>query len=322
MLLLVISLLAACGNGAEEEGEAAMPINASPEADVSQGTPLPPPTTAPTASPLPSLTPTPQLAALVNGQPILLGDYERELARYELAQTQLSIGPTQQEGDYHTLVLDALIERELMRQAAVVLGITIPQETVERKMSELREVTGQQGGFDDWLAANLYSEEEFRNALAAELVVEQMVAVVTADVPLTMEHVHVRYIQVDDEGLAQLISGQIGEGVDFADLAKLHSLDQATAPFGGDLGWFSRGSLLVPEIEAVAFALQVDEVSDIIAVTDPDDGLTTYYIVKLLERNPNRMLGTDLRHRLLQEAFDNWLQEQIEGAAIISYLGN
>ena len=122
--------------------------------------------------------------------------------------------------------------------------------------------------------------------------------------------------------LAQSLLAQLSEGADFADLAQRYSLDQVTAAYGGDLGFFARGSLLVPEVEASAFELDLDEVSEIIAVTEPDSLLTTYYIVKLIERDPSRMLGADLRHRLLQEAFDTWLHEQEMEATIVKLLEN
>ena len=57
-------------------------------------------------------------------------------------------------------------------------------------------------------------------------------------------------------------------------------------------------------------------------MTDPDSGLITYYIVKLIDRDPSRMLGADLRYRLLQEAFGSWLKEQEMGATITKFLEN
>lgn len=320
LLLPALIFLVACADG-DSAGQGSLPADANP-AEAGMQTPVPTalPAATPTAQPLP--TPTPQLAALINGQPILLSAYEQELARYELAEAELGIDPAVNEGDYNALVLDALIERELIQQAAAVQGITVPPETIDLKMSELRESAKEYGDFDQWLAANLWTEDEFREALAQELIVERMVAVVTTAVPSAMEQVHVRYIQVDDFDLAQSLLGQLREGGDFVNLAQRYSLDQVTAPYGGDLGFFARGSLLVPEVETAAFDLQIGEVSEIVSVTDPATGLATHYIIQLIERDPSRMLGPDLRHRLLQEAFDSWLEEQKLGAAILIFLEN
>jgi parvulin-like peptidyl-prolyl isomerase len=318
LILLALIVLVACGDGGSE-GEGITLDDVSPvETDSPPIAPTPLLTIVPTSLPLP--TATPQLAALVNGQPILLEEYEKELARYELAQAELEIDSGENGNDYHDFVLDALIERELIQQAAVVQGVTISPDTIDLKMNELRESASEHGTFDDWLIANLWTEEEFQNALEAELIVEKMVAAITIDVPTAMEQVHVRYIQVDNSDLAQSLLGQLREDSDFADLAQRYSLDQTTAPYGGDLGFFARGSLLVPEVETVAFSLQLGEVSDVISVTDPDSGLITYYIVKLIDRDPNRMLGADLRYRLLQEAFGSWLEEQKMGATITKFL--
>ena len=253
---------------------------------------------------------------MVNGQPILIEDLEKELKRYESAQAELAIEPEIEGNDIQSRVLDALIERELIRQAADVNGIIISEDMVENKLDELRESASDYGNFDEWLAANQWTLAEFSDALKIEMMVEKMVATVTADVPYAMEQVHARYIQIDDHDLAQSLLGQIEEGSDFASLAARYSLDLATGQYGGDLGFFARGSLLVPDVEIAAFELGLDEVSDIITVTDPDNGQVTYFIVQLLEREPNRMLGADLRYRLLQEAFETWMEEQKAGATI------
>jgi parvulin-like peptidyl-prolyl isomerase len=265
---------------------------------------------------VPPPTPTPLPAALVNGQPILIEDLEKELKRYQLAQAELGIDPNVDRDVTQSRVLEALIERELIRQAADVNGISISQEMVEKKLDELRESASEYGNFDDWLTANQWTLAEFSDALKTEMMVEEMVASVTADVPSAMEQVRARYIQVDDLDLAQFLLGQIGEGSDFAALAERYSLDLATAQNGGDLGFFSQGSLLVPEVESAAFELKPDEISDIIIVTDPNNGQVTYYLVQLIERESSRMLGADLRYRLMQEAFETWMEEQKTGAII------
>lgn len=72
---------------------------------------------------------------------------------------------------------------------------------------------------------------------------------------------------------------QLKEGADFADMARKYSED-GSARQGGDLGWTSRGSF-VPEFEAAAFQLEINQISDII---ETDFG---YHIIQLLERRGN-----------------------------------
>jgi parvulin-like peptidyl-prolyl isomerase len=151
--------------------------------------------------------------------------------------------------------------------------------------------------------------------LAAEMMLQ-----VTADVPYAAEHVHARYLQVEELSVAQTLLRQVRGGSDFAVLASQYSLDQVTAQDGGDLGFFARGSLTVPEVEEAAFALEPGEVSDVIEAVDGETGQPIYYLVELIERDPSRPLSTDLRARLLQATFSEWLAVQRQNATITPFL--
>ena len=271
---------------------------------------------APTAVP-PTATPTEPLAATVNGQPITLADYEKELARYEQAQVELGITPGDGAPDYRGIVLDALIETELIAQAAAAMGLVITPEMIDARLLELEEASGGPDNFAAWLETNQWSAEEFREALAAEMLTEETVARVTADVPSTTEQVIARYLQVDNLELAQSLLDQARAGADFATLARDYSLDRITGENGGDLGYFARGSLLVPEIEDAAFNMQPGELSEVIVATRADGSGTTYYIVQVVNRDPQRELSADLRFTMLQQSFEKWLAEQWVQAEVI-----
>jgi peptidyl-prolyl cis-trans isomerase SurA len=75
------------------------------------------------------------------------------------------------------------------------------------------------------------------------------------------------------------VKEQLAAGEDFAALARKYS-DDGSARDGGELGWTTRGSF-VPEFEAAAFQLEVNEVSDIV---ETEYG---YHIIQLLERRGN-----------------------------------
>jgi parvulin-like peptidyl-prolyl isomerase len=176
------------------------------------------------------------------------------------------------------------------------------------------------GSFETWLQANQWTEEAFRDALAYEMLTERVASIVTDDVPLTVPQVRARYIQVDDLALAQSILEQVRAGGDFATLARENSVDQATAEDGGDLGYFSEGTLLVPELEEAAFALQENEVSDVITASTADGSQTVYYLVQVVDIDPERPLGPDQRAALLQERFESWLAEQWSQAVIERFI--
>jgi parvulin-like peptidyl-prolyl isomerase len=258
----------------------------------------------------PTPTPSEPLAALVNGQPITLAAYEKELARYEQAQEELGIAPGESGPDYRGVVLDALIETELIAQAAEAMGVSITPEMIDSRLVELEEASGGPENFAAWLETNQWTAEEFRAALASEMLTEATVSQVTADVPTTAEQVNARYLQVDDQQMAQSLLDQAQSGADFAALAREYSLDRVTGENGGDLGYFARGSLLVPEIEEAAFALQPGELSDVITGPRADGTGTTYYIVQVVAKDPQRELSPDLRFAMLQQRFEAWLAEQ------------
>ena len=271
---------------------------------------------APTAIP-PTATPSEPLAATVNGQPITLADYEKELARYEQAQVELGISPGDGAPNYRGIVLDALIETELIAQAAAAMGLVVTSEMIDTRLLELEEASGGPDNFAAWLETNQWSAEEFREALATEMLTEETVARVTADVPSTAAQVSARYLQVDDPELAQSLLDQARAGADFATLARDYSLDRITGENGGDLGYFARGSLLVPEIEDAAFNMQPGEISEVIAGTKADGSGTTYYIIQVANKDPQRELAADLRFTMLQQSFEKWLAEQWVQAEVI-----
>ncbi len=259
-------------------------------------------------------TPAEPMAAVVNGQPILLADYEAELARYEKGQAELGIETP--DPNYRQIVLDALIEKSLIEQAAQEQGIIVSDEMVEEQLAQLRTTAGETGNFDAWLEANHWTEDEFRKEIASGMVIEQMVALITANVPSTAEQIRARMIQVNDLDLANTLLTQARNGDDFAFLAQQHSLDTTTAQDGGDIGFFAQGSLLVPEIETAAFALvNPGDISDVITVTNAD-GATTYYLVQLVERDPQRPLPANMQYLLYEEAFQNWVSGLWQNATI------
>jgi parvulin-like peptidyl-prolyl isomerase len=295
----------AAGNDGRDTAETALP-------DPSVGA-------APTVTAIPP-TPTPEepLAARVNGEPITLAAYEEALARQQQGQSViLQDADTGQ--DQETLVLDMLIERALIEQAAMERNIVITPEMLDQQMAELRQAAEENNGigsFEGWLQANQWTEEAFRDALAYEMLTERLATLVTADAPLTVPQVRARYIQVDDAALAQSLLDQARNGTDFAALAREHSLDRATALDGGDLGYFAEGTLLVPELEEAAFSMQAGEVSDVIIAGNADGSQTVYYLVQVVDVDLERPLGPDQRAVLLQERFETWLEQQWSQAVI------
>lgn len=77
--------------------------------------------------------------------------------------------------------------------------------------------------------------------------------------------------------LAQSLLDSIKAGADFGELAKIYSDDPGSASQGGDLGFVKRG-VFYPEFEAAAFALNDNEISDVI------ESPVGFHIIQTLER--------------------------------------
>jgi parvulin-like peptidyl-prolyl isomerase len=278
------------------------------------------PTATPTDIP-PTATPEP-MAALVNGKPIRLVDFEKDVARFQQAQEELGMVAVGESTDIPETVLEALIETEIIAQAAEAGGINITEQMVIERVADLKVASGGDENFAAWLQANQWSEEEFHLALKAEMVTEKMVSFITADVPYAVEQVHARYLQVDDPVLAQSLLEQAQSGADFASLAQQYSIDRVTGDDGGDLGFFAKGMLLVPEVETAAFDLQPGALSEVIAASRSDGTGTAYYLVQLIERDPQREISANFRSQLLQQSFEKWLAEQWTQAEVIRFVGD
>jgi peptidyl-prolyl cis-trans isomerase C len=74
-----------------------------------------------------------------------------------------------------------------------------------------------------------------------------------------VEEVRARHILVKTEDEAKAVIKELGEGKDFAELAKIKSTDPNKSD-GGDLGYFKKG-MMVPEFEKAAFEMKKGDVS-------------------------------------------------------------
>jgi peptidyl-prolyl cis-trans isomerase C len=256
----------------------------------------------PTATPAPpTATPEP-MAALVNGEPISLAAYEEEVARFEQAQASLGIDLASL-GTYRQTVLDALIDRKLLAQGALQSGETVDEALVEGRLSDLAVTLGGNEAMGAWLAASGFTVDSLRLALREEILADRMADRLADGVQDTEEQVHARHILVGSQAEAEDILARLQNGEDFAELASYLSLDLSTRPAGGDLGWFPRDYLLVPEVEQAAFTLQPGEISGVVASS------LGYHIVESLQREPHP-LSDAARRALREQMVKNWLADQ------------
>jgi foldase protein PrsA len=318
LILALVLLLASCNTAqlAPAATAEAVPVQAPPPTNTSP----PPPTEAP-PSPAPTLGNSQDgrpLAARVNGQPIFLDVYEKQVTQFEQALTQEGLKLEGEEGKTQLAqirenVISGLIKQALIEQAAKADGVVVTDEEVEATVE--KSIAQGQEAFDKWLTDNNMTLDEFRATQRTELLTGKMIEYITTSVPNTAEQVHAFHIRTSDAAKAQALLDQLKAGANFADLARQASEDTATAANGGDLGWFPHDApLMPPQVLDAAFALQPGEISPVVK---NDLG---YDIIKVEAREANRPLTPEMHLYARQRAFEAWLNEQVTRATVERYV--
>ncbi|MCS7251688.1 MAG: SurA N-terminal domain-containing protein [Anaerolineae bacterium] len=250
----------------------------------------------------------PAIAARVNGTPILLSEFEKRVAAYEQEWIRNGLDPSSEEGrrrlaELPRQILEGMIEEILIEQHAASMGVTVSPEEVETALAQFVSESGGPETFRQRLAALGMTEEEFRRNQRAAILAQKVFERLTADIPSATEQVHARHIQVSSEEKARHLLARLQRGEDFIELARQHSENEATRELGGDLGWFARGTLSIPELEEAAFATPPGQIT---LVTTPHG----YHLLLVVERDPARPLSEDqkdlLRQRQIQEQLRKW----------------
>ena len=287
-LLFFTGLLAAC-NGGSTASPTVLPSESAVTATISPE--------QPTATPAPpTATPEP-LAALVNGEGLTLAEYNAELARYQAAQAESGTNLATEEAE--SWVLDNLVDSMLLAQAAQEVGFVVDEASLQARLDALIAGLDSPQTLADWMAANDYSEAQFRQALSREMAAAWMRDQIALGVPETADQAHARQILLYNSEQAADVLALLQGGRDFADLAEDYN------PLtGGDLGWFPRGYLLVSAVEEAAFSLQPGQYSGVLETP------VGFHIVQLIERDPQHLLSSAARQVLQTQAVQNWLAER------------
>jgi len=313
LLALVAILLAACsspagtaGQGSPEtsgaaagetvaQGTAAQ--GAAAQGTAAQGTAEQPSSSsgapAQSAPPTPTATPEP-LAALVNGEGILLAEYQASLGQYQQA-----VGRELEAADEER-VLDDLIDQVLLAQAAQENGFAVTPEALQERISQLAEQAGGAAALEAWIKEQGYSRQLFETALARSQAAAWMRDRIAAEMRRAVEQVHARKILVFTAQEADEIYTQLKAGNDFGNLAL--AADPLT---GGDMGWFPRGYLpSAALLDEAIFSLQPEAFTQVIETS------AGFHIIQLLEREAERPLEPDALLVLQTQAVSDWLAQR------------
>ena len=247
------------------------------------------------------------MAARVNGEGILLSDYEEELSRYQSAAEDA--GMTFDQAAAKDTVINELIDQMLLAQAAVQEGFSMSDAAFQARMDELTVLSGGVEKLNQWITENHFTPDSFRRALARDMAAVWMRNRIIESVPTTADQIHARQILVRSENEAIAVERQLQVGTDFTALA--YEYDPLT---GGELGWFPSGYLLQPDVEAAAFSLQPGQFSGIIPTS------YGFHIIYVIERDPNHPLSGEAFLLKQRESLENWLTEQRTKGSVEIYI--
>ena len=198
-----------------------------------------------------------------------------------------------------SMVLDQMISEKLLIQEAKNMGLEEDNDVLE----QIKKMTEQ-------ILVQALIEREILDKIKVndEEVLEYYEQ--NKDSFTEKEQVHLYNILLETEEEAQDILEQLKAGGDFSEIAKEKSTGPSAAQ-GGDLGYLTKGTI-IPEIEEVVFALELEELSEVIKT---DFG---FHILKITEKKPETVkaleeVKEDIIQTLLpnkqKEAFENLLEE-------------
>ena len=224
--------------------------------------------------------------------------------------------------------LSYLIDNKIVEVAAGKENVKISDEDVDAEMKEFVEANGGEKTFNDALEQSGMTEKDIETEIVNYL---KIVKLLESEVDITdeemktyfeenkdsynePEQVEASHILVENEETANEVKEKLEAGEDFAELAKEYSTDPSNAENGGELGYFSKGTM-VEEFENIAFSMNVGEISDPVKT---DYG---YHIIHVTDKKEAKEANfEDHKEEIKQTLFDQeisteystWITEQRE----------
>lgn len=202
-----------------------------------------------------------------------------------------SVGDITQEEFYNSM--KDIAGDQLLQQVVVEQILNDKYKVTDKEIEEeLKGVKEQYGeSYEAVLAQSNLTEETLKTNIRFTLLQEKALK----DVEVTDEEIekyynqasqelNARHILVEDEETAKEIKAKLDAGEDFAELAKEFSTDPGSGAKGGDLGWFTVGTM-VPEFNDAAYALEIDEISE------PVQSEHGFHIIQVTEKRDVKDYG-------------------------------
>lgn len=201
-----------------------------------------------------------------DGSEVLATVGENKVTLGDVALTYSTL-PAEMRGATDEQILEAITEQLISEYA-------LSEEAVAAGLEDKREVQNRLAAARRATLAEAFITQELKNRVTDEALREGYDSMI-AESP-EQEEVKARHILVETEDEAKDIVKQLGDGADFAELAKEKSTGPSGAS-GGDLGYFVKEDMVGPFAEA-AFALETD------AVSEPVKTQFGWHVIKLEDR--------------------------------------
>lgn len=224
-------------------------------------------------------------------------------------------------------VVQRMVEEELLFQKSRQLGIVISAEEIDTEVAAARARFKDEDAFIQELARLYMDETQYRRKLHRQRAVDQVIEkLVMSSIAISKEdirrfydanpkryqipekirisHILIRHTpgeNPEDQTPARLkiemLKDRLNQGEDFALLARQYT-EEPRREQDGDLGYIQRGQLL-PELEAVAFELDLGAISPIVSTPHG------FHLIRVTDHTPEKTIAyedarPDIKRTLLQ----------------------
>ena len=230
-------------------------------------------------------------AAKVNGDPILIADYNARVALAQQTYEKQGMNFSTEQGkqalaSIKNQLLERMIEGKLLAQEVTNLKLNPDDSAIKAQEDAIKKNIGDATRFQDTLNQQGMTEPELKNFLAV-YTKETADVKVPSDAEVKAyfdkniahysqpESVTAHHILLKTEAEAKAVIAQLQTAAKnntpilplFEQIAKAKSIEPGAKESGGDLGTFTKGKM-VPEFEAAAFAQKVGTFSETPVKTD------------------------------------------------------
>ncbi|MBD3164818.1 hypothetical protein GF323_06485 [Candidatus Woesearchaeota archaeon] len=254
-------------------------------------------------------------AAIVNGEKITQAELEEEYSKLPL--------------EYRSLIskedmLSQLIDKKLLMQRAKSEGISVSEDEIQEQMQLIKQQFPNEESFNQILEQQNLTVNDIEGQIREQLLINKLLnQTVISKIEISEqamidyyeenvdqftaseEEIRAAHILVESEAEAGEVIELLEAGESFEELAAERSRDPSARTNMGNLGFFSKGTM-VEEFEEVAFALEVGEISD------PVETSFGYHVIKRLsDQIPMEEARDEIENSLLSDVQSEKIEEYL-----------